>query len=358
MISPSVNDQEEWGDIDLPPTSGSLKISRTPEGIPPLTQEEPVLKGVTWKVWGQAQLEASWQKNKDSQGDTSRDTRAYLSTAEIFGELRPVSFVRLYTHLLYEDGVSGIKLDEAFAVLGRTKDFSGYFMGGKVYPAVGAFESYMVSDAITKEVFQTQANAGVAGWDSQWWQASLAGYDPSVSANGDDGGLVSTYTLRLQMTPPAKGLGGLQLSLGGSYTNNIAASSFLEEQVPEQRLDSMVGGFSLSGSAAYGPLTLLAEYIRSGSFGPGELAFAPPGASPQPWAYNLELSWALAETWRLTGRWEGSGDLYSEYPERQAGVCLAWEPWIHLALALEYQHGEYPDGTLQDLVTSQLSLMF
>jgi len=356
--SPAAGDLEEWGEMDLPPVSGSLKISRTLEEVPTPLQAAAGLKGVTWKVWGQVQLEASWQKDKDAQGKTAYSDRACLATAEIFGELRPVSFVRLYGHLLHEDGDSGINLDEAFVLLGRTAAFPGYLMGGRVYPAVGIFESYMVSDPITKEIFETQAVAGVAGWDGEWLQFNLAGYNPAVRRPGEGGDFFATYLLRLQLTPPPEPLGGLKLALGGSYTNNIAASGFLEEQVPGQRLQSLVAGFSFSLAAEYGPLTLLAEYFRSDPFSAGELDFAPPGSSPQPWAFNLELSWALAEDWRLTGRWEGGGDLYSEAPERQGGLCLSWSPWSHLALALEYLHGEYSDGAAQDLVTSQLSLIF
>jgi len=356
--SPEAKDPEEWGEMDLPPVSGSLKISRTLEGVPSPLKEEPDLKGVTWKVWGQVQLEASWQKDKDAQGKTAYSDRACLARAEIFGELRPVSFVRLYGHLLHEDGDSGINLDEAFVVLGLTAAFPGYLMGGRVYPAVGIFESFMVSDPITKQIFETQAVAGVAGWDGEWLQFNLAGYNPAVRLPGGGGDFFATYLLRLQLTPPAEPLGGLKLALGGSYTNNIAASGFLEEQVPGQRLESLVAGFSFSFSAEYGPLTLLAGYLRSDPFSAGDLDFAPPGSSPQPWAFNLELSWVLAEDWRLTGRWEGGGDLYSEAPKRQGGLCLAWSPWSHLILALEYLHGDYSDGASQDLVTSQLSLIF
>ncbi|MCB2193546.1 MAG: LbtU family siderophore porin [Deltaproteobacteria bacterium] len=357
-LSPASSDLEEWGEIDLPPVSGSVKISRTLEGPRLPTRPEPDLGGVTWKVWGQLQLEASWQKDKDSQGKTAYSDRASLATAEIFGELKPVSFIRLYGHLLHEEGDSGINLDEGFVVLGQVAAFPGYLMGGRVYPVVGIFESYMVSDPITKDIFETQAIAVTAGWSGELLQASLAGYNPEVRRAGEGGSFYETYLLRAQLSLPPKALGGLKLGLGGSYTNNIAASGFFEEQVPGQRLDSLVAGFSLSLAAEYGPLTLLGEYIRSDPFCAGELDFAPPGSSPQPWAFNLELSWALAEAWRLTGRWEGGGDLYEEAPDRQGGLCLSWSPWPYLALALEYLHGEYSDGARQDLVTSQLSLIF
>lgn len=356
--SPTANGLEDWGEWELPPVSGSIKISRTLEGAPPPTKAEPALEGITWKVWGQLQLEASWQKDKDAQGKTAYSDRAYLSTAEIFGELRPASFVRMYGHLLHEDGDSGIKLDEAFVVLGQVAACPAYLMGGRVYPAVGIFESYMVSDPITKQVFETQAIAAAAGWAGDLLQLNLSGYNPAVRRPGEGGDFFATYLLRLQVTPPPKALGGLKLALGGSYTNNIAASKFLEEQVPGQRLESLAAGYSFSLSAEYEPLTLLAGLVRSGSFSAGELDFAPPGSSSQPWAFNLELSWALAEDWRLTGRWEGGGDLYSEAPQRQGGVCLSWAPWSHLALSLEYLRGEYSDGAKQDLVTSQISLIF
>ena len=357
-ISPDASGALEWEDLDLAPASGSRKISRELEAPPFITEPEEVLQGDNWKVWGQLQLEASWEKLKEPQGKTIRENHAALSTAEIFGQFQPAPFIRLFGHLLHEDGDSGINLDEAFAVLGQTPEFPGYLMGGRVYPAVGLFESYMVSDSITKVVFETQATAVEAGWAGEWLRVSLAGYNPAVRLDGEDSAPWETYLLRVQLAPPEKALGALKLSLGGAYTNNVAASGFFEEMVPGQRLASLPGGLSFSASAEYGPLTLLAEYIRAESFAPGELDYAPPESSPQPWAFNLELSWALADEWRLTGRLEASGDLYSELPQRQAGLCLAWQPWSHLALALEYLRGEFADGSDSDLVTSQLSLIF
>ncbi|MBU1275862.1 MAG: LbtU family siderophore porin [Proteobacteria bacterium] len=345
--------QWEWEDPDWSPFSGSLKISRTLE-----ISAAPGPEGLAWKVWGQLQFEASWDKQRDAQGKSVYGDHAALARAEVFGELRPASFIRIYGHLLHQDVDSGVKLDEAFVVLGQGRDFPGYLMGGRVYPAVGLFESFMVSDPITKVVFETQAIAVEAGWAGDWLRAGVSGYNPAVRRPGQGGDFWQTYLLRVDISPPAEALGGLKLVLGGAYTNNIAASGFFEEQVPGQRLESLPGGWSLSANAKWGPLTLLAEYLRADSFAAGTLEFAPPGSSVQPWAFNLELSWAVAEGWRLSGRWEGGGDLYSEAPQRQGGLCLSWEPVAHVGLALEYLRGEFDDGSRQDLITSQLSLFF
>ncbi len=349
---------EEWSDMEGPPTSGSYKASRAVE-VPTVIQwPEPALRGPFWKVWGQLQFEASYQQDKDAAGQTSHSDRAVLSTAELFVELTPLPLVRGLLHFLHEDGDSGVNLDEAFVVLGQTEAFPGYLMGGRIYPAVGLFESFMISDAITKEVFETQATAVEMGWAAEWFSLGLTMLNSPVREPGDGGGMLSNFVLRADLTPPAKHLGGFKLRVGGAYTNNIASSGFLEEQTDNQRLSSLVAGWSLSASAEYGPWALLAEYLRAGSFGAGELAYAPAGSRPQPWAFSLELAWRFAQDWVLAGRWEGCGDLYEEFPQRQYGLSLSWQPLRYLALALEYQRGYFSDGAESDLVTSQLSLMF
>lgn len=349
---------EEWGDVEGPPTSGSYKASRALEAPTVIEWPEPALKGEFWKVWGQFQFEASYQKDKDAEGKSSHQDRAVLATAEVFLEMTPLPFVSGLLHFLHEDGDSGINLDEAFVVLGRTPQFPGYLMGGRIYPAVGLFESFMVSDGITKEVFETQATGMEAGWSGEWLSVGLTGINSPVRTPGDSGGMLANYVLRADLTPPDKTLGGLKLRVGGAYANNIASSGFLREQVPDQRLGSLVAGWSLSASAEYKGLALLAEYLRSDPFAPGELGYAPPEASPAPWAFSLELAWIFAEDWVLAGRWEGGGDLYEEFPQRQYGLTLSWQPFKYVVLALEYQRGYFEGGAESDVATSQLSLVF
>jgi hypothetical protein len=348
----------EWGSVEGPPTSGSQKVSRALEVPSPIRWPEPSLEGPFWKIWGQLQFEASYQKDKDAEGEVQHTDRAVLATAELFVELSPLPFVRGLFHFLHEDGDSGVNLDEAFVVLGQVPEFPGYLMGGRIYPAVGMFESFMVSDPITKEVFETQATAAEVGWSGEWFSLGLSGYNAAVRKPGEGGVFFANFNLRADLTPPPEALEGLKLRVGGAYTNNVAGSGFLEEQVPSQRVDSLVSGWSLSASAEYGKFALLAEYLRSGSFEAGVLDYAPAGSTPQPWAFNLELAWFFADSWRLAGRWEGGGDLYEEFPERQYGLTLAWEPIENLALALEYQRGYFADGAESDLVTSQLSIIF
>ncbi|MCF8034848.1 MAG: LbtU family siderophore porin [Desulfarculaceae bacterium] len=349
---------EEWSEVEGPPTSGSFKASRALEAPTVVEWPEPALQGPFWKIWGQLQFEASYQKDKDAAGATSHSDQAVLATAEVFLELTPLPFTRGLLHFLHQDGNSGVDLDEGFVVLGRTPKFPGYLMGGRLYPAVGLFESFMISDGITKELFETQASGLEAGWSSQWYSFSLTGINAPVREPGDSGGLLANYLVRADLVLPKEALGGLEMRVGGSYTNNIAASDFLQEQVPNQRLSSLVAGWSLSASAQYKHFSLLAEYMRAGTFEPGELQYAPPDSRPQPWAFSLELAWVFAEDWVLSGRWEGGGDLYSEFPQRQYGLSVSWQPMKYLALALEYQRGYFSDGAESDLVTTQLSLMF
>lgn len=160
--------------------------------------------GKRLKIYGAVELEGSYMKTKPSQGPSFSDSDFSLATAEIFFEAAINKYTRGLLHLLYEQGgTDPINVDEAFILIGQTDDVPFYFLGGLMYPAIGLFETYMVSDPITQNVFETQAAAAEVGWAQNWFNVGLGVYNSAVHTTGDEpDSNLNTFYVRAQFDAP------------------------------------------------------------------------------------------------------------------------------------------------------------
>jgi hypothetical protein len=342
-------------------SANSLKISQEAAEA---KQEQPagLLSQAAKKiqVYGAVEVEASWQNYKPDSGESNSESGFTLATAELFVEAEINDYTKGLLHLLYEEGDTDyLDVDEAFILIGQTEEVPFYFMGGRIYPAVGLFESYMVSDPITQNVFETQASAAEIGYASGWLNLGLGGYNAGVHEGGDDpDSNINTFYARLQVALPEKIAGDdLSIQAGVAYTNNIAGGN-LGEEVPDERLGSLVGGWSAMVQAEYKWLGFAAEYISAlDDFAPGELSFAEDD-SVRPAAYQIELALMPVDGWTFALRYEGSSDLGDFEPETQWGAAISYDILPDTTLSVEYMRGEYENDDTRDLVTTQLAVGF
>jgi hypothetical protein len=234
-----------------------------------------------------------------------------------------------------------------------------YVMAGRIYPAVGLFESYLISDTITKTLFETQESAAEFGYAGTWFNFSVGAYGGALQeSNQGDDSLINSYYTRLQLMNPEGTLGGLRLSGGVAYTNNIGDAGGLLDNIPGERVRDLVGGLSFSLAADYGKFSFLGEYITAlDDFQPGELNFTN-GRKARPSAYNLELGFTPWEKWNFAVRYEGGSDLFAFEPERQWGGGVNWTFLPDTILSFEYLRGEYANDDTRDLFTSQLTVVY
>ncbi|RJX29726.1 MAG: LbtU family siderophore porin [Desulfarculus sp.] len=339
--------------------AGSIKASREAETAPRPKEGLVTAAGKKLSVHGHLKVEGVYSRTQPGSGPSQSDSRFQVRTAEIFftGQINP--YLQGVLHFLYEEGFSGVEMDEAFLLLGRTGDMPFYALAGRIYPAVGLFETYLVTDPVTKQVFETRQAALELGYAGRWLLASLGGYNAGVHEAGDGGDSnLNSFYARADLVTPEGALGGLKLRLGAAYTSNIADSKFLVDQVPGQTLASLVSALSVNASASYGLWAFTGEYIAAGEFNPGELSFAPAGVRPQPYAFNLELAFMPWDKWTFAVRYEGGGDLYAQQPERAWGGAVTWQFLPDTTLAVEYMRGEFMDGATRDLVTTQIGVAF
>lgn len=310
------------------------------------------------KVYGAVELEGAFERMEPEHGSSSDSSSFNVATAELFVEANINKFTMGLIHLLYEGEGDAFNVDEAFIVLGQTEDMPAYLMGGRIYPAIGLFETYLVSDPITLNVFETQAMAAEAGYAGQWFNFGVGGYNAGVhQADDGDDSTINTFYARLQVTAPEGALGeGVGLSVGAAYTNNIAGGN-LGDEVAGETVQDLVGGWSAMASLSYKWLALTGEYITAvDDFNAGELNFADGDAKP--YAYNIELALMPIDDWTFAVRYEGSGDLGDFEPERQWGAAVSWDLLPDTTLSLEYLRGDYANDDTRDLVTTQLAVAF
>ncbi|MCB2227907.1 MAG: LbtU family siderophore porin [Desulfarculaceae bacterium] len=340
-------------------SANSLKMSqqlskttdRQPQGL--LTEA-----GKRLKVYGAVELEGSYQNYEPNNGQSRTESDFSVATAEIFFEATINKYVKGLLHLLYENEGDPFNVDEAFILVGQTEDMPFYFLGGLIYPAVGLFETYMVSDPITQNVFEVQATAAEIGWAQNWFNVGAGVYNSGLHQTSDapDNNL-NTFYVRAQFDAPEGALGdGVDLNFGAAYTNNIAAGN-LADEVPDESLQDLVGGLSLMLNAQYKWAVFNAEYITAlDDFSAGELSFA--SGKAKPYAYNLELALLPIEDWTFAVRYEGGGDLGDFQPEQQYGFAVAWDFLPDTTISLELLRGNYANEDERTLVTTQLAVAF
>ncbi len=307
------------------------------------------------QVWGQG-------SSRDHKADNRKTSNSEfnLRKAEIFMEAQINPWAKGLIHLLWEQGkTEPVDLDEGYILLGQTNDVPFYALAGRIYPAIGLFETFLITDTITKEAFETQATALEVGYSIDWLSLGVAAFrgDTHEISDGEDR-KINAYFAHLGLATPEGFLGDLKLSGHVAYMSNLD-SGFIRDQIADNAIQDLVGAWSVAAKAEYGMFALMAEYMRvTDTYKAGALGYAPAEAKPEPYAYNIEAAVMPWEGWTFAARYEGSSDLYGELPERQWGVGAQWEFLKDTTLGLEYMRGDYQNDDSRDLVTTQLAVKF
>ncbi len=307
------------------------------------------------QVWGQG-------SSRDRKADNRKvsNSEFNLRKAEVFMEAQINPWAKGLIHLLWEQGkTEPVDLDEGYILLGQTNDVPFYALGGRIYPAIGHFETFLITDTITREAFETQATALEVGYAKDWINLGLAAFRGNTHeiSDGEDR-KINSYFVHLGLSTPEGFLGDLKLYGHIAYMTNLD-STFIRDQIADNAIQDLVGAWSVMAKAEYGMFAIMAEYMRvTDSYKAGALGYAPAEAKPEPYAYNIEAAVMPWAGWTFAVRFEGSGDLYGEQPERQWGLGAKWEFIKDTTLGLEYMRGDYQNDDTRDLITTQLAVKF
>jgi hypothetical protein len=232
---------------------------------------------------------------------------------------------------------------------------------------------------LTLELFELNESAVEGGFEGDWVSAHAGVFHGDIEETSNMESRINGFFVDANLHTPENALEGLSLLAGVSYLSNVADSDTLQGQVQDLNgdgilndLDEKVSGLAAYLSAEYLAFCFSAEYITTlDHFLSGEMAYAmnrngvPRATKPAAW--NFEFAWRPVACVQVGVKYEGTGEAYGLFPERQYGGVVSWEPLRHTTLSAEYLRGRYDEdnqdanGNVQkdrDLFTVQMAIEF
>jgi hypothetical protein len=316
------------------------------------------------QISGLIEVEAAYQKvdiDDPAEEDTKQSDLA-LATVELAVDARIVDHVDGHVLFKYED--DDLFVDEGFITLSGTEDFPAYLIAGRQYIPFGYFESHFVTDPNTLVLGETNAGSVVAGYriGDELIDISVGAFNGRIDKAGDDD-IIDSFVAAIVVQPLSF------LTVGASYTSNLAASDALSEFVVDadgdgeaDSLDDQVGGWSAFVMVELMErFKLIGEYAAAlDSFKAGELYDTGDTKERDLSTWNFEFGAVIIDSLVLAVRYGGSDDGGAEFlPETQYGAVVNWGFFENTNLALEYMHNEYEDDVQEaDTATAQLAIAF
>lgn len=352
------------------------KVERPSEGAPAEEGEKKWSDRIT--LSGAIEVEYGREKTvvKDpatGRSSSSRDEDLTLSTVELHTDAQINKYTKGHVVFLYEEDEDEdrVRIDEGTIVLGGIEETHNlFFQAGKYYPHFGELNSWFISDPLTCQVFEMQESAAEAGYDGEWFSARVGAFHGDAQKVGDDESRIKGFFVDANIHNPENTLGGVSLLAGASYLNNVADTDTLQEE--RNDITDYRGGVALYVVAEYKMFSFGAEYITAlDNFHAGEMGYAVDRSGvnreTKPAAWNFELAYRPMDPLQLAVKYEGSGDMFGLFPEKQYGFAVSYDLFKSTTLSAEYLHGEYDDNnrnhdsTVEDSrdgVTLQLAVEF
>jgi hypothetical protein len=308
-------------------------------------------------VSGVIEVEAGYAHTSADGGESD----LALATVELRIEARLNDWIGGSLVLLYEeDDTEEVTVDVGVITLGNPDAFPLYLEVGKMYVPFGDFASSFISDPLALELGETRETAARL-------RAMLGPLDLSLSVfNGDieDDGSSHLDDFVLALAFAHEFSESVSLTLGTSYTSNLADSDGLTDRLDEMTGDTVladkVAGVNLFAALAIGRVGLLAEYVGALDEFAADEILARREAKPSAW--NFETSLAVTDALTVALRYETGNEFGDWLPETRYGIAASYllhdGDWGATVLSLEYMRGEYDDedGTDEDLLTAQLAI--
>lgn len=320
----------------------------------PVDAVHDTLKQMGVEFSGTIEVEAAYQDTDT--GDTSDIT---LATVELGIDIKPVKHVSGHIVLLFEeDDTEPMEIDQGYIRLDGEDKCPFYADAGRLYLPFGSYDSHFITDPLTQDLGETRESALVLGYRHDLFEFSLGLFNGDVNeANEDDDMIDGVNAAAVFSMPPQ---GGLSISAGVSYLSNIGDSNGLAEQLATaDTITSYVPAAAAFVAANLNEVFFCTlEYVTATEdFTAGDLGYDG-GSAKQPWALNVELAYVIAEQVEVGLRYGASDDGGDFLLETVYGAVINYAPVDHVGIGLEYQTGEYEDGTDLTSATVQLALEF
>lgn len=288
-----------------------------------------------------------------------------VATAELGLFVQVHDWVATEIALLHEEDDTNLEVDVATVTIAQP-DGPWFFKGGQYYLPFGVYETNMVSDPLTLEVAESRETALEVGFEANGFSASVFGFNGTNKEGTDN---------RVDNFGAAAGFAhegdAMSFAVTAAYINDIGDSDNLETTIAgalgSNNVVDHVGGWALGGVAAFGPFSVIAEYIAAtDEFAANEVVFRGVGAQPEAWHIEAAYSFTVLEketTFALS--YQGTDEaLAVGQPEERYMVGLSMALSEYVGVGLEWAHDEDYSvadggtGESADTVTAQLAIGF
>ena len=304
------------------------------------------------EVGGVVEVEAVYE----SPGEGKSGTDADVATVELGAAVQVHDWAGAEVVLLYDDD-EDLNVDAATLTVGPP-DGPWSFTAGQYALPFGTYETSLVSDPVTLEIGETGETALELGFEFDGFVASAFAFNGGLDRGGDDrvSGFGAAAGWAMESEDSAFGV-------NVSWINDLGESDAIEEAVGEEVSDRRVAGWTASGFASFGAVTVSGEYLAAASeFRDENIA----GAEPASWsleaAYDFEIGGKEAT---VAASWQQTEDaVLLELPETRWLVGLSVGLADGVALGFEYKRdagygeAEGGDGKNSDAFTTLLSAEF
>ena len=352
------------------------RVREKPETTAPVEEEKKWTDRI--ELSGVVEVEYGREKHRVKDPATgnsmsTRDEDIILSTVELHTDAQINKYTRGHVVFLYEEDEDEdrVRIDEGTIRLGGIEETHNlYFQAGKYYPHFGELNSWFISDSLTCQVFEIRESAAEAGYVGKWFSTGAGAFHGDVQKASDEETRIKGFFADANIHNPEDTFGGMSLLAGASYMSNVADTDTLQGEVNSIR--NYTGGIALYLVAEYNNFSFGAEYITAlDDFHVGEMSYAidrkGDAQETKPAAWNFELAYRPMDPLELAVKYEGTGDMFGLFPQKQYGLAISYDLFESTTLSAEYLHGDYDDNNQnsdgnvedsRDAVTLQLAVEF
>ena len=301
--------------------------------------------------------------------DDTDESDVDLGTVELGVDAKIAKHIDGHILFKYETDTD-VFVDEGFITLTGSESFPAYLIAGRQYIPFGNFDSHFITDPQTLDIGETNEGAVLAGYrfGGGKYDISFGAFNGKASRANKDS-TISNFVASFA-GEPVEGL-----AFGASYTSNLAAADGLNDNLTRDLdadgtndVESYVGGWSAFVTVSLMNFKLISEYVSAADeFEVGEVfdASGTDTKKKQPAAWNVELGYAINDSWEVAGRDESSTDTDEDvgqgngFSESRYGVVVNWGLFDATNLAIEYLRSDYKDDfKTEDAFTAQLAVEF
>lgn len=276
--------------------------------------------------------------------DGNSETNADVSTVELGVAAEMHDWVGAEVVLLYDDE-EDLNVDTATLTVGPP-DGPWSFTAGQYTLPFGTYETNLVSDPLPLEIGETGETAIEFGVEFEGVQGSVFAFNGANDRGGDNRissiGAAASYSVEYEDSA---------FGVNASWINDLGESDNLEEIAAG---DKRVAGWTASGFASLGGVSLLGEYLTAArEFREEDFSGAEPSSYALEVAYEFEVGGKGVTA--AAGYQRSEEAIALELPESRYLVGLSVDLVEGVALGVEWKrdndYGEADGGTGKDFDT-------